>query len=435
MQKYILKSDLIDFLSLIQSSDSFKSSCRQIWSRDKNNKFKEIFCYNQLKNGLEKCFDKFIVNSESDYYITKNSFYADKRSSECLFSLDNIVIDIDSHDGTLTPVEIEYNIRKLLFLLSFSYENQFPFPTAVVFTGRGCHLWLHIDSISSKLLFLYKVVVNHFCDVLSVIIADNDIDLSVDYTASLNAVGIVRMPFSFNSVNAAFVTAECYPECSYNIDDLISEYDISKNQIKIAPVPADVVPVSSDYRNLMFKRIRFIERYCVLHNFDLVGCRNNVLFLYYNCCCQVYSDAVERTEKLNSKFLDSLGDLSYIYNTVNKHFYKFTDMTFMEFLGLSEEEKTMYSNADRDEKRKLSKEDRNKQIYQLAVAGIKQADIAERVGCGIATVKRVLKDFNKSEFLAVQVRKLHSDGNKTQQEIADIFNISRMQVSRYLKKM
>lgn len=434
MQKYILKSDLIDFLSLIQSSDSFKSSCRQIWSRDKNNKFKEIFCYNQLKNGLEKCFDKFIVNSDSDYYITKNSFYADRRASEYLFSLDNIVIDIDNHNIDLSISEIEFSVRKLLYILSFDYENLFPFPSVVVLTGRGCQLWFHIDSISSKLLFLYKVVVNHFCDVLSVIIADNDIDLSVDYTASLNAVGIVRMPFSFNSVNAAFVTAECYPECSYNIDDLISEYDISKNQIKIAPVPADVVPVSSDYRNLMFKRIRFIERYCVLHNFDLVGCRNNVLFLYYNCCCQVYSDAVERTEKLNSKFLDSLGDLSYIYNTVNKHFYKFTDMTFMEFLGLSEEEKTMYSNADRDEKRKLSKEERNKQIYQLAVQRKTCKQIAVEVGCSERTVKTVLKDFNKSEFLAVQVRKLYSDGNKTQQEIADIFNISRMQVSRYLKK-
>lgn len=433
MQKYILKSDLIDFLSLIQSSDSFKSSCRQIWSRDKNNKFKEIFCYNQLKNGLEKCFDKFIVNSESDYYITKNSFYADKRSSECLFSLDNIVIDIDSHDGTLTPVEIEYNIRKLLFLLSFSYENQFPFPTAVVFTGRGCHLWLHIDSISGRLVFLYRLVVECLCDALRAIIDDNGIKLTVDYTASLNAAGIARMPFSFNSLNAAFVTAECYPECSYSIDDLISEYDISKSQIKAAPV--DAVPVSSDYRNLMFKRIRFIERYCVLHNFDLVGCRNNVLFLYYNCCCQVYSDAVERTEKLNSKFLDSLGDLSYIYNTVNKHFYKFTDMTFMGFLGLSEEEKTMYSNADRDEKRKLSKEERNKQIYQLAVQRKTCKQIAVEVGCSERTVKTVLKDFNKSEFLAVQVRKLYSDGNKTQQEIADIFNISRMQVSRYLKKM
>ena len=48
--------------------------------------------------------------------------------------------------------------------------------------------------------------------------------------------------------------------------------------------------------------------------------------------------------------------------------------------------------------------------------------------------KTVLKDFDKSEFLAIQVKNLYTNGDKTQQEIADIFNISRRQVSRYLKK-
>jgi hypothetical protein len=438
MQRYVLKSEITEFLTSIHASNDFKNSCRQVWSRNSSNQFKEIFCYNQLKDDISKCFNKFIVNSNSDYYITKNSFYANKRKIECLFSLDNIVIDIDNHNDTLSIDDIDFNVRKLMFLLSFDYESFFPFPSLVAFTGRGCQLWLHIDSISSKLLFLYQIVTRHFCDVLSDIIRNNDIDLSVDYTASLNAAALVRLPCSFNSVTHSFVSVEVYGDC-YNIDDLISEYDISKNNVnsvKSSSALADETASNkNDYRNLLFKRIKFIERYCELHNFNLLGHRNNLLFLYYNCCKQVYSNAVERTEQLNNKFIDSLKDLSYIYNTVDKHIYKFTDSKFMDFMELSEVERNMYSHSDRDEKRKISKEERNKQIYQLAVSGVKQSEIAENVGCSVRTVKTVLKDFDVSEFRAMQARHLYKTTTMSKEEIASSLNVTLKTVYNYLKQL
>ena len=100
---------------------------------------------------------------------------------------------------------------------------------------------------------------------------------------------------------------------------------------------------------------------------------------------------------------------------------------------MSDEEQERYKTMS-TYKPKTNKEERNKKIFQLAVQRKTCQQIADEVNCSEKTVKRVLKNFNKSEFLAIQVKNLYANGDKTQQEIADIFNISRRQVIRYLKK-
>ena len=120
-----------------------------------------------------------------------------------------------------------FRSAKLLYILE-DYENVLPPYTISVISGRGVQLWWHFKSMSSKLLFIYKIVCKYVCDVLSRIISDNDIDLSVDYAASCNPSGLVRMPFTFNSNNGCYIgDVDVYEDCVYDINDLISEYDIS----------------------------------------------------------------------------------------------------------------------------------------------------------------------------------------------------------------
>jgi DNA-binding CsgD family transcriptional regulator len=429
------------FLDNVYPVSEKYEGCRQLWTRYPNGCFKEVMFhktsdfYNHLEN--------FKVNNNCDYYITSNSFYADKRGAEYLFSTDNFVFDLDNHNKT-RAYDLAHSISRLLSLLESKYQEEFPYPTAVIITGRGVQIWVHIESISAKLLFLWKMTANYFCDVLDRICKENDIDLSVDRTASCNPAGLFRLPYSFNTSTEKYIDdidITVHNNISYKIERLIERFNVTatdklnENKTKFS----DEQNNKSDekYKPLHFKRIKYIKDYVKLHNYDVVGHRNAIIFLYYNACVQVMerSAALDCTEKLNKSFKEpySQAEFKTVISAVDKHIYKLTNKTFFEILGMTKEEQESYDKMS-EYKPKIDRAERNKKIFQLAVQGETQKAIAEIVGCTDRTVRTVLKNFDKSEFLAIQVRKLYADGGKTQQEIADIFNISRMQVSRYLKK-
>ncbi|MGN1043216.1 MAG: helix-turn-helix domain-containing protein [Acutalibacteraceae bacterium] len=409
--------------------------CRQLWISC-NGFFKQVFCcktsdfYNQLQN--------FVVNKNCNYYITSNSFYADRRGTEYLFSADNFVFDLDNHNPNISAYDLARKVNRLLSVLDTpKYNDKFPYPTATIITGRGVQLWVHIESISSKLLFLWKLTANNFCDILEQICKEENIDLIVDRTSSCNASGLFRLPFTYNTNSDKYIDEidVSVHNVSYKIDDLIERFNLVQNSVHSDEKNNNSVS-DDDYKPLHFKRIKYIEDYVKFHNFDVVGHRNAIIFLYYNACVQVMerSSALELTEKLNKSFKNQYSESEFktVVAAVDKHIYKFTNKTFFEILGLSEEEQERYREMS-TYKPKIDKAERNKKIFQLAIQRKTCQQIADEVGCSIRTVKTVLKNFDKSEFLAIQVRNLYANGDKTQQEIADIFNISVRQVKRYLK--
>lgn len=429
MQKFIFSKDVQMFKDLFGGN-----GCRQVWCRYSDGNFKEIFfCKSDV---FPDKLEKFIVSDKFDYYVTKNAFYADRRSCSTLCYLDNIVIDIDNHDN-ISADDIEFEISRLLYLLSFDYEGKFPLWKFSLRSGRGVQLWIHLESIAPALTFLYDIVVKSLCNTLTEIINDNNINLSVDVAASCNPAGLVRLPFTFNTHNNFYIddkNVEFYDYSTYTIDDLISEFGIEKSCKTVSSERPE--ENDDEYAALHCKRINFIEKeYVKRHDFDVSGHRNASIFLYYNACVQVMerSSALERTEKLNKSFKKQYSESEFraVIATVDKHIYRLKTETFFDILGLSEDERKVYHNMSY--KKKIDKVERNKKIFQLAVQRKTCQEIADEVGCSIRTVKTVLKDFNKSEFLAIQVRKLYADGDKTQQEIADIFNVSVRQIRRYLK--
>lgn len=361
--------DVEKFAEILSATENFSNSCKQLWFRSSKGVFKEIFCYNQLNDNFDERLHNTPINPKVDYYITKNSFYADKRNLKSLFSCDVIVIDIDNHMPK-TNYAIKSEIIRLLFFMGADYSNRIPAPNMFVPTGRGVQLWYKIDSISSKLLFLYEAVTKHFCDVISEIIEENNIDLKVDYNASCNPVGLVRLPFTYNTISQTFVQVEFYEDCVYNINDLIEEYEIEiptktvhQNEQSETDTEKDV-----EYIRLHMKRSGFIA--------DLGKCnaiqegrRNNMLLAYYNALVQVYDrqKAVAMTETLNNQLESPLKDLRYIYHYIDKvGFLKFGEDKFIKFLGLSGDEEEQY-RAMSTYKPKINKEEHNKQIFQLAV--------------------------------------------------------------------
>ncbi|MGN1328585.1 MAG: helix-turn-helix domain-containing protein [Eubacterium sp.] len=429
------------FFNNIYPQNEKYEGCRQLWLRNSDGVFKQVFCcktsdfYNQLQN--------FVVYDNCDYYITSNSSYADRRGTEYLFSADNLVFDLDNHSSDINAYELSHNISRLLLLLETKYRDQFPCPTATVMTGRGVQIWLHIDGISSKLLFLWKLVVNHFCDVLEMVCRKEYIALNVDRAVSCNTAGLFRLPFSFNTASLKYekyideIDVKLH-DVSYNIDQLIKRYNVVKSQRARNNDNSDKSSINKsdkEYKALHLKRIKFIEEYVERCNFDVVGQRNTIIFLYYNACVQVMerSSAVQRTEQLNKSFKKQYSESEFktVVSAVDKHIYKFTNQTFFNMLGLSSEERGKYKEMSAY-KPKIDRAERNKRIFQLAVQRKTCQQIADEVGCSERTVRTVLKDFDRKEFLAVQVKQLRE--TMTIKQVAEALNISTDTVKRLQKR-
>lgn len=422
------------FFNNIYPVSSDYEGCRQLWVRYPNGNFKEVMFHKTSE--FYKHLENFEVNKNCDYYITSNSLYANKRGTENLFSLDNLVFDLDNHNPNINMYDHIRNINRFLYLLETKYRDKFPYPTAIIITGRGVQIWVHIEGLSSKLLFLWKSVANSFCNILEQICREENINLTVDRTASCNASGLFRLPFTYNTqldkyIDEIDVTIH---DLSYSIDKLIERFHLEKAKFEKKRKSKNIS--DDEYRNLHFKRIKFIEKYVKLHDFDVVGHRNAIIFLYYNACVQVMerSKALDKTRKLNQSFKSQYSESEFktVIAAVDKHIYKLKVETFFEILGATQEEKQIYKEMS-EYKPKVDKKERNKMIFSLAYKRKTCQQIADEVGCSERTVRTVLKDFDKSEFMAVQVKKLYANGDKTQQEIADIFNISARQVRRYLK--
>ena len=443
MQKFLELTSITEFFEAVQASEQFRNSCRQLWQRNSSGEFREIFYYNQESDYINNSFNNFIINSNKDYYITKNSFYADERKNAAIFSLDNIVIDLDNHLYSNSS-EIENQCTKLLEVIRDNV-NIVPFPSCVVLSGRGCQLWYHISSVSYKLMFLYRLVCVALCEALSGLIEDNNINLKVDKICSYNAAALCRLPLSWNTKTGYYCKFVNF-DFNYNLNMLILDYDIrvQKSDKNIHNSALSSSTPAVDYKNLLFKRVKFIEN-LVKRSDEQEGRRNNLIFMYYNSLVQLVerSEAVALSERLNSAFASPLplSDLQhYIFNAVDKQVYKFKDTTFFDFLELSEVEINLYKNLSSKEKKKQAtaerKAERNKKIQQLAVDGVKQAEIANIVGCSEPTVRSVLKSvgFSYSDFQADKAKHLYRTTSMSKQEIADALGVSLSQVYVYLKK-
>ena len=234
-------------------------------------------------------------------------------------------------------------------------------------------------------------------------------NLKVDIVASQNVVGYFRLPFTFNTKADMFSFAVMLNEDTYNLCDLFDEYcekDTFAEKSKKVPVTQfQEQEQDKSYTSLIMKRKQFIEQYCLNRNYDIVGSRDLVMFLYCVCLFQVmHSDFIMLSmKKLNNKFTEQLpqSQLDYIFKYMSKKkVLKFRQETFLSFLpNLTDVERQQFSSAGssnftRDTKRKLSKEQRNQKIVELFNSNVTIYQISKEVDCSLITVKRVLKSLN-----------------------------------------
>ena len=105
-------------------------------------------------------------DNKTEYYITKNTMKGSKRGNGYVFSLHNIVIDIDIHkpelSGSTGRMMLIQEVEKLYIAIASGGMDKiagwmFP-PTLVVNTGRGVQVWWNIEQASYNTAKSYKAL-------------------------------------------------------------------------------------------------------------------------------------------------------------------------------------------------------------------------------------------------------------------------------------
>lgn len=371
---------------------------------------------------MEKCF---YDDGMKSHYICANSSVSKARSHQesQVFSLKNIVIDLDCHGDS--PIEALNKANNLLKSLECS---SLPMPNLVCFTGRGVQLWYHLIPCSKKLAFLYKAIADALCSAYESFVINKG--FLVDRSASIRISGLFRVPGTFNPKAGVFSQAVQMRKGRYDINALKDILGIAfektsyssakkenmKNSVRKKKREHNSQKKESAFvqekslSSLGFNRMAFLEKY-VLDGKPIMS-REIFAFLYHNAACLAgCTDPVKAVFRFNGLFPVPLKDneIWAMIRCSDKKNYHISNEKFFEIAGIHgfmPKQKTdcrtsKEKNRARDQKRKQKKDalvkqiqmfyryGRTKQYIHLPVHSIKE--IAGLSGCSVNTVLKYIK--------------------------------------------
>lgn len=403
-EKVLSRAQIEYFLHLTAPPEDFAGGCRQIYTIQEGQTVPKLLSFfRQDHDSIHKAAQKLYFSQYLPYYVTKNSFYADRRQNQTLFSLDNIVIDCDYH-GKMREKDLNYEVDRLIYTLSEDYAGRMP-AFNVTRSGRGLHLWIPLQSFSAKMLLPHQIFASALCGTVENAIRDINSPLQCDRTATMNAAGLIRLPFTVNTTCGRLATFEQRTASKYTLDDL-QEYTALNLSADGKPIEKQFgrrcKESSADraaYMPLHQKRIRFLSE-VIAQSEDITGRRDVLLFLYCNSIMQATGSAdaaLTRTMELNTTLENPLTvpEVNRIADYIAKRgTLDFRVPSFLDFMNASYEERKLYQGmqSTRDAGRasnRAKKAERDQKIMDLRSKGMKQAEIAAQVGCSLRTVKTV----------------------------------------------
>ena len=384
--------------------------------------------YMSDRSAVREFLSEMHVSRKLDYYITANTVSGVERRLEDLFSLNNIVIDVDCHsESSGASVEaLIYRIRR---------DQPFPTPNSFVRTGRGLQLWWSLIPLHSKCRPYYEEVRDYFMKRLSALLSEYPDELdgfAVDSSASRNLVGYYRLPGTVNTKTGTEVVMEIVRVEPYLLQDL-EDWVWAEKKAEKAEAPqkspaarprqesdpfagryqASDVRLLRGYHTLGFFRMRQLIQLRLLRD-DRIGeeTRNNLCFIAYNAMLPAlgHDKAYEKLQQFNAGFKAPMEEKelqAVICSAKEKGGYRYSNRKMIEFLEITVEEQQkigLYEpteefdpmariarNPSRRASARLIKEDRDEKILSLAKSGKKCQAIAEELGLHRTTVSEVLK--------------------------------------------
>lgn len=403
-----------------------------------------------------------------DYYITSNSFHGVKRQRENLFSLHNVVIDVDDHTVKehmfFSPDPLWAFLEKLKDAVSD--EDDLPSPTSIVWTGRGLQLWWAIVPMSAKCLPWYEEIRDTFILRLQDLIEEDPSELEglkVDSSASRNVVGYFRLPGTVNSKSQSLVEAEIWTEEQYDTHNLIKwakKYKSEREADEVTSVPAHTyddpfsysdaeVRILKNVFTLAFFRVRQIIRLRSIRNGEIGDeTRNNMNLIVYNALLLAHGaeKAWEKTLDFNAGFKTPMTEKE-LHNSLDtstkKGGYRYKNESVISFLDISEAEQEqiglypsdgsplprLSGHPSRTAARRLSKQHRNQAIRDLSASGKKNSEIAAELGIAPNTVTAVLGAKRPRREEALEMK----NAGMSNKDISAELGVSLRTIERYLR--
>ena len=436
--------------------NAVKKVYRSVATYEKRKYWKESFFYDE-KHRIH--YLNTLKEQEIDVYGSVNEFSMAKRSEATIVKLNKLMCDLDCHEGGFNEwVTLEV-------LRADFFGSQVPYPSEVVNSGRGLHLYWYLEDEGRESLAKWKTVQQIILNSLAPI--SEQTSCNVDFKC-IDPSRVLRVEGTWNTKSKSPCRLIEKTNLTYTLDDILEcFYDVklddlkpfnsnpnkdTGNDKKTLTGAKNALNERGEWKDLKVKRTNGIvsvfnayslltcratdlRKLLELRGGDMEGMRDDFLTKYAWTIISKKDD-LEKLERelhgINSLFKNPLKDkevsykAQYIFNKFNKEVIKGADTSqFTEFDRYWYRNTTIIRdlNITMDEQRHMltiiSKEEKNRRKSE-------REKKARRNENGLT--KRGQSKADKVD----QVKELKRLGYK-QKEIAEMLNMSKGTVSKYLK--
>lgn len=391
------KSNIEKFFALHYPEADFNGSIH-LWAKRHNSNNMYRVWYGLPGEISGKLSRDNISSRKKDYYITANTVCSGARRSDSLFSLNNIVIDLDNHSNDLSGIDFQFEAIKDIYRDLFNLYGYY-IPNSIVKTGRGFQLWFAVEQISYKLREVWTELTEEILKQTEQILKDYPVlgGLSVDTGASKNASGLFRLPISFNSKSRTRADFEILHDVPL---DALQEVRAIRSSREAKVVKFRPVVESSGYKQAEFRESAIIRLIKSRQDKGQIIERDNFLF----CIFCIWGNVIQDDEEILYKVLQANKlfetpfterEIRSALYTAFKKRYRLRNESIVDRLNITPEEQTDIGllSGGREYQRRQARErkiERDKKILNLYKSGATQEEIARDLNISRRTVCNVL---------------------------------------------
>ena len=377
-------------------------------------------------------------SSEYNAYVTVNTFVSYSRKAEKVYNLSGFYIDLDNHSYKTTD-ELDKSIEKTKKRLVKAFlSKEISIPTLICETGRGLAIYYILKTSIANTPSAEKAI-KYFDDIyIALMDKYRQILLGKGYLEVDSSVKdksrFCRLPLTYNHA----IDRWCrLIHISYNDEDEVKYYTLKElaednhlfcKENKISATKREIVSckaVSLGEYKLPFLTLRLqqMELLQKLRQYDCIGYRDNMVFVYYNAATQIHGDIIgkEEAKSYNLRFNDPLPDqeLARIFKGVDNNvapltkdyegYYRISDSWIKDVLKVTDEENKLcrFGSSKRQierrqikEKNAMKRNERNVAIAETILNNPKltYVEIAALFGIDAKTVQRIAKQHHVNRY-------------------------------------
>lgn len=428
------KNDLYSFVTIgcrYNTPKSDQAAKDEFWKKVQEKKAEGKYYYGKIKHKIFNFFtfrtdseysvanipdNMFDPRNVNEYFIRANGFkHFHDNCAQNLFTLYNIVIDIDCHNPRMLGRTYYFDLLENGLVEFFEGSDDVPTPNTLVRTGRGFQLWWAITPLSyKKLRKPYNLGVERLCQIISKFLIDHKFyDFKVDKIASQRPSGYFRVPGTFNRNVGAWGSFSIFHEDQLNLLNWVNDGKVirstkkKKHAKKIISVEETGRRKKDYFRNVFDSRIDAVYHLYKLRGDIKEGYRDIFCFVLMNLLQIRLSpeEAFEVVRKFNQDLKNPLRERelkTYMGSSMRKK-YTLTNKKIIQLLDITPEEQdiinlhvakvkkgpTVYTKKYRPYKTKEQKTE----VIEKFKEGMTQRQIAKETGISQSTVCRIIQEW------------------------------------------